>query len=113
MVHACLRREPETRYASAEVLANDLRAWLDDRPVVAARLGRAERLRLWLRRNRVLAVSGAAVAIALMAGTGVALWQAHEAREHARIAERESANARASLASVSYTHLDVYKRQVL
>src|SRR5690606_19111621 len=38
-----------------------------------------------------------AVSIALLAGTGVALWQAREAREQARIAERESASARASL----------------
>ena len=81
IVHACLRREPEARYASAEVLANDLRAWLDDRPVVAARLGRGERARLWLRRNRMLAASGCAILLALVAGTGVALWQAHEARE--------------------------------
>ena len=103
IVHACLRREPEARYASAEVLANDLRAWLDDRPVVAARLGRGERARLWLRRNRMLAASGCAILLALVAGTGVALWQAHEAREQARIAERESANARAALAFLTDT----------
>nr|WP_273544258.1 serine/threonine-protein kinase [Luteimonas saliphila] len=103
IVHACLRREPDTRYASAEALANDLRAWLDDRPVVAARLGRGERVRLWLRRNRVLAASAAAVFAALLAGTGVALWQAHEAREQARIAGRESANAREALAFLADT----------
>ena len=28
IVQACLRRGPDTRYASADALANDLRAWL-------------------------------------------------------------------------------------
>lgn len=97
IVHACLRKDPSARYASAEAMANDLRAWLDDRPVVAANPGRAERARLWIRRNRLLAASIAAVSLALLAGTGVALWQAREAREQARIAEREGANARATL----------------
>ncbi|TWT19238.1 protein kinase [Luteimonas marina] len=97
IVHACLRRDPAARYTSAEMMAADLRAWLDDRPVAAARLGRTRRARLWLRRNRALAASAAAVLVALLAGTGVALWQAREAREQARIAEREGVNARATL----------------
>src|SRR5690606_12322350 len=77
--------------------------WLADRPVSAARLGRAQRARLWLRRNRALASAAAAVMVALLAGTGVALWQAREAREQARIAEREGANARATLAFLTDT----------
>ena len=98
VVQACLRRDPDARYASADALGNDLRAWLDDRPIAAAPLSHGERGKLWLRRNRMLAASIAAVAFALLAGTGVALWQAREAREQARLAQRESANARASLA---------------
>ena len=97
IVQACLRRDPEARYASADALANDLKAWLDDRPITALPLSRGERTRLWLRRNRVLAASLAAVSLALLAGTGVALWQANEARTQARIAQRESESARASL----------------
>lgn len=103
IVQTCLRRDPEARYASADALANDLRAWLDDRPIAAAPLPRRQRLRLWGRRNRALAASVAAVAFALLAGTGVALWQAQEARTQARIAERESASARASLAFLTDT----------
>lgn len=97
VVHACLRREAGLRYASVEALALDLRAWLDDRPVVAAIPGRAMRTRLWLRRNRAIAASAAAVAVALLAGMALALWQAREAREQARIAGRESDSARATL----------------
>lgn len=97
VVHACLRREAGLRYASVEAVAVDLRAWLDDRPVLAATPGRGQRARLWLRRNRVFAAAGAAVAVALLAGTALALWQAREAREQARIAVRESTSARAAM----------------
>ena len=103
IVQGCLRRQPESRYSSAEALADDLRRWRDHRPLRIAPPRRAERLQLWLRRNRVLAVSAAAVVVALLAGTGVALWQAREARAQARIAERESANARAALGFLSDT----------
>lgn len=103
IVHACLQRDPAARYASVEALGNDLRAWLDSRPVSAAKMGRGQRARLWLRRNRALAVSVVAILAALLSGIGIALWQAHEAREHARIAERESANARAVMAFLSDT----------
>ena len=103
IVHACLRRDPDDRYASADALAHDLKAWLDDRPIAAVPLSRGARLRLWLRRNRALAASIAAVTIALLAGTGVALWQAREAREQARIAEQQSANARAALTFLTDT----------
>lgn len=103
IVQACLRRDPEARYASADVLANDLRAWLDDRPINAVRLSRADRARLWLRRNRGLATAAGLVAVALLAGTGVASWQAQEARSQARIAERESETARATLTFLADT----------
>lgn len=97
IVQTCLRRDPEQRYASADALANDLRAWLDNRPIAAVPLSRGQRARLWLRRNRGLAAAIGAVTLALLAGTGVALWQANEAREQARVAQRESESARASL----------------
>ena len=50
IVQACLRRDPDARYASADALGNDLRAWLDDRPIAAAPLSRGERGTLWPRR---------------------------------------------------------------
>ena len=96
IVETCLRREPEARYASADALATDLQRWLEHRPVGAAQLGKVERTMLWLRRNRLLAASIGAVALALVAGTGLALWQANEAR-------RESARTRESLQFLSDT----------
>ncbi|MFT4178791.1 MAG: tetratricopeptide repeat protein [Thermomonas sp.] len=93
IVQACLRRDPDARYASADALGNDLRAWLDNRPIAAVPLSRGERGRLWLRRNRTLAAAAGIVGIALLAGTGVALWQSNLAREQARIAEQQRSEA--------------------
>ncbi|HEY4079657.1 MAG TPA: protein kinase [Burkholderiaceae bacterium] len=97
IVASCLHREPGARYASADALAADLARWLAGRPVAAAQIGRRERAWLWLRRNRLLSASITAVAAALIAGTGVSLWQAREARLQARFAEQQSANARAAM----------------
>lgn len=120
IVQTCLRRDPEQRYASADALANDLRAWLDNRPITAVPLSRGQRTRLWLRRNRGLAAAIGAVALALLVGTGAALWQAREARAQARIAElqraeaqRQSATAQAALDFLGNTMLAALPDQAL
>jgi serine/threonine-protein kinase len=90
IVAACLRRDPASRYASVDALADDLRRWLENRPALASRSGAVERTALWLRRNRLLAASIAAVSLALCVGTALSLWQARAAR-------LESARSRESL----------------
>lgn len=100
VVQGCLRRDPAQRYASADALADDLQRWLQHRPLRIAPPSRATAARLWLRRNRGLTAAAAAVLLAIFAGSGVALWQAREAREQAAIAEQQRNEAqRQSLAA--------------
>jgi serine/threonine protein kinase/Tfp pilus assembly protein PilF len=54
IVLKALAKEPAERYSSAQELADDLQRFLDDRPVLAQRPNRAQKLKKWLRRHRVL-----------------------------------------------------------
>ncbi len=46
----CLEKSPEQRYANAEALADDLRRFIDGRPVVARPTSRGERIVKWAKR---------------------------------------------------------------
>lgn len=86
-----LRKQPQERYGSVQLFADDLRAHLQQRPVSARRGSLRYALGRFLRRN-VWAVGSASFALlALLLGLGAALWQAEAAR-------REAATAREALA---------------
>ncbi len=92
----CLRKEPENRYASAAELADDLRRFLEDRPIAARRSTVAEHLGRWCRRNPAIAALLAAVFLSLLAGTGVATLFAIRANDNAAQAEKKQAEALAA-----------------
>jgi WD40 repeat protein len=52
----CLRKESRQRYASAEALADDIRAFLDGRPIQARPIGVLGRLGRWCRRKPAAAL---------------------------------------------------------
>jgi serine/threonine protein kinase len=66
----CLQPIPEQRYPTAEALADDLRRFLDNRPIHAQPVSLPEQLRLWSRRHPIAAVVGAGL-ILLIAALGV------------------------------------------
>ncbi|MEW6744264.1 MAG: bifunctional serine/threonine-protein kinase/formylglycine-generating enzyme family protein [Planctomycetota bacterium] len=62
-----MARDPAQRYASTETLARDLRAYLEQRVVLAYEAGPLAELRKWVKRNRGTAASlGAAVTLTLV-----------------------------------------------
>ncbi len=69
----CLEKDPRRRYASAQAMADDLRAWLESRPIVARRVGIPTRFRLWCRRRPAVAALAAAVVVALVGGTAAVI----------------------------------------
>ena len=65
-------REPGHRYATAGELADDLRSFLDDRPIRARRASMPHRLGRWCRRNKMLAGVTAFAAMSFLAALAIA-----------------------------------------
>ncbi len=86
-----MRKEPQHRYQTAIALAEDVRNYLQGKPIAAAPESSAYRMRKYVRRNRGLVVGVGAVMTALVVGLGVATWQWRVAE--AAIFEREAADA--------------------
>jgi len=83
-----MNRAPRDRYATMALLADDVRAFLEQRVVAAHEAGAWAELRHWVRRNRSLAASIAAgLVIALSAAGGIAWQQRILANERTRAAE--------------------------
>ncbi len=72
-----LAKDPARRYASARALADDLRCWLEDRPITARPTPGAERLWLWAKRNPGMAAMSALLALSVIVATGL-LFQSYE-----------------------------------
>ncbi|HVK12772.1 MAG TPA: protein kinase [Gemmataceae bacterium] len=66
-------RDVSQRYPDAGALAEDLRRFLDDRPILARRAGPVERARRWCARNPLIAGSAAAVFLLLVAVAAVSV----------------------------------------
>ncbi len=110
IVHKALARDPGHRYATAAELADDLRRFVEDKPIRARRVSRVEHVWRWCRRNPALALL-TAVALVLLATVAVvasigyaetsaalrreaAVWQEWvNAREAARLAQEKKAAA--------------------
>lgn len=68
----CLQKEPARRYDSALALADDLKRYLNQEPILARPAGFVERTWRWCRRNpRLAAAIGTAVALALITVTSI------------------------------------------
>ena len=72
IIHKTIERDPAARYAKAQDLAEDLRRFLEDRPVKARRISNLERLARWTRRNRAIAAALGVIAFLLIAAAIVA-----------------------------------------
>ena len=77
IVHVALRKEPEHRYASADLFSEDLRLYLAGYPVMARPVTPAYRIAKFAVRNKVAVAALALVFLALVGGIGATAWQAH------------------------------------
>ncbi len=88
-----LAREPQRRYGSIAAFSDDLRRYLDGRPVLAQPDSRRYRARKFVARHRLAVGAAAIVVAALVAGLSIALWQASRAERAASVALAQAERA--------------------
>ena len=93
VIGRALSKNPAKRYSSAAALADDLRAWLDGRPVRAQPDSALYRLRRLAARNPVVTALGTAVLFALVGWTVTLRSQTVQLREALRLADQERERA--------------------
>lgn len=95
IVSHALEKQAERRYQSVADFASDLRAYLEDQPIVARPANAAYRLHKFARRHRGLVAGLAATAVVLVAATIISASLAVTASSRGREAQRRSAHAEA------------------
>jgi eukaryotic-like serine/threonine-protein kinase len=105
IVRKALNKQPEHRYATANMLADDIERHLSSRPVQAQPDSGWYRLRKFVRRHRVPVAAGTAVAIGALASLAAMLWQAHLA-----IVERRRAEDIKAFVTSIFRDADPYQR---
>jgi eukaryotic-like serine/threonine-protein kinase len=90
----CLEKDPQRRYASAQVLADELGRFLRNEPIQARPVGVVLKVHRWCLRNKPLAVAGTAVLVLLLVvAIGSPIAAIRISRERAR-AETNAKQAR-------------------
>ncbi len=73
IIQKAMAKEPEARYASSTALAEDLRRFLGNEPVLARPIGKVARLTRWCRRQPRLATAVGLAAASLILATGLSI----------------------------------------
>jgi non-specific serine/threonine protein kinase/serine/threonine-protein kinase len=87
IIRRCLEEDRSRRYASAASLAEDVRRYLDHRPITARPPSVSYLTAQLVRRHRALTVAALLAVISLASGIGIALHQAKLARTQQRQSE--------------------------
>jgi serine/threonine protein kinase/tetratricopeptide (TPR) repeat protein len=98
IVLKALDKEPHGRYATAQELADDLRRFLEDKPIRAKRPTLLQRTRKWARRHKTAVAAGALVLLLALAAWAVStvliVRQRNEARTQRELAQQQRQLAR-------------------
>jgi len=109
IVLMALRKDPQRRYASAEQLADDIRRYLENLPVMARKDTTRYRLSKFIMRHRAGSAAAAATVALLLAALLVTVHEARVARLQAQIANQQAQIAREQRARAERRFNDVRK----
>ncbi len=106
----CLEKESVKRYATAQLLAEELERFLEGRPVLARPIGSVGKAWRWCRRNPRLAAAMSVALLSLLGGLAGVAWQWRQAEAERSVAEaeglRSQQNAYASDMNLAQRALD-------
>jgi hypothetical protein len=83
IVLKAIEKNPADRYATAQELADDLRRYLEDKPIRARRPTLIHRARKWARRHRAVVLAASALALTVLVLGGAVLWRELRQRDAA------------------------------
>jgi eukaryotic-like serine/threonine-protein kinase len=104
----CLEKEPARRYASAELLAEELDRFCRGEPILARPVGWAERSWRWCRREPALAGLAAALVVVLIIGFIGVVW-----KWRGEVSQRELAQQENQRAQRAVTRLEIERAESL
>ncbi len=91
VVMKAIRRDRSERYASAAEMADDLRRFLDNRPLVAVPPRATYLLSKYISRHRLVFASSAGIVLAVLAGLALSVYGLQQAQAQRRVAESRQA----------------------
>ena len=97
IVMRCLEKDRTRRYETANGLASDLLRHLNNEPVLARPPSKLYRFQKMVGRNKLACAATSAVALALLLGVVVSVWQARRARQAERATEDALEQGKVSL----------------
>jgi serine/threonine protein kinase/Flp pilus assembly protein TadD len=86
----CLAKEPGQRYSTARALADDLRRYLEDKPIKARRLTPQERAAKWARRHKTVVRAAMLLLVVAMIGLAVSTFLIMQQRDVAEASRRRA-----------------------
>jgi serine/threonine protein kinase/WD40 repeat protein len=93
IIHKALEKDATQRYSSARAFAEDLRRFVDDRPIQARRISSIERFWRWSKRNPVVASLIAAVLFVTVVGFFLVVGQMRRAIDGEALAKAKEVEA--------------------
>jgi eukaryotic-like serine/threonine-protein kinase len=110
IVLTALRKEPARRYASVEQFSEDIRLYLEGRPVRARKDTLGYRALKFVKRNRAGVITAVMVGLALLAGIVGTSWQARVAQRERDLAKRRFDEVRKLANAVLFDYHDGVER---